>query len=155
MAVAQLVERRIVAPAVDGSNPSGHPIEVNMILEVAIITLVIADVLTGTYDAELTEEGLKKGVAVESNPIIKAIAGSDKPVYFPVILYNSVKTVLFGTLAALAAVSGNPAFIGLTLGALASDSLLHVMGGKQWKTLIDGGTIPTSQTAWQKFIGWW
>ena len=121
----------------------------------SLVAVVAADI----YDVVMTERGLKKGVGQEANTWL---VGS-KPSAIALYLRDSL------TIAAVAAVplglflgGSIPAAFG-TLAGLGVLAAKHIHGGLQWRTLLNGGTIPNHDlntdpgpalSAWQKFLQW-
>jgi hypothetical protein len=123
-----------------------------MNVEVLIAAAALADIATGFYDAHWTDVGIKKGVAVEENTIIKAIF-SDKPYFAELCLFNVAQTALFVILTLLAQRGSIYALIGGGIGALFASAGLHIRGAKNWQWLLKGGNPRPKQSAFQKFIG--
>ena len=119
-----------------------------ILLTVSLALGVAGDV----YDVIMTEKGLKAGVAVEGDTWL---IGSTKPSALALYLRDSLVLALCVAPTALCATVFHN--LPLAYGALAGPvayGAKHVLGGLQWRTLLNGGKLPTVQTAWQKFLNW-
>ena len=119
-----------------------------ILLTVSLALGVAGDV----YDVIMTEKGLKAGVAVEGDTWL---ISSDKPSALALYLRDSIVLAFCVAPTALCATVFHN--IPLAYGALISPvvyGVKHVQGGLQWRTLLNGGKLPTVQTAWQKFLNW-
>ena len=117
----------------------------------------------GAYDVVKTEQGLKKGVAVEAFTFLVG------PKPSAVALYLRDQILLAGCAAPaiiLALMHNTPLAYGACVGLLAY-GLKHIQGGLKWAFLIKGGKLDwdgfpipadgkaVSHSAWAKFIGPW
>ena len=102
------------------------------------------------YDVILTEKGIKAGVAVEGNTFLVG----QKPSAVALYLRDALLAGLATTPCAIALAVGNtPLFWGF-LAAPVVVGVKHILGGKQWRFLLNGGKVdPTKPlSAWDKFI---
>lgn len=121
-----------------------------ILLAVSLALGVAGDI----YDVILTEKGLKAGVAAEGNQWLSSIVGT-KPSAVGLYFRDSIVLALCVAPTALCATVFHN--LPLAYGALAGPvayGAKHVLGGLQWRTLLNGGKLPTVQTAWQKFLNW-
>lgn len=120
--------------------------------EYVIAVAAITDFLTGLFDAEETDKGIKKGVGVEDNALIKTLF-SNKPSLAQLDIYNT-STLILGAAAATVAWHFQVwTLAGGAVGFLLGDAGLHVRGIKNWQYLIAGGNPNPKQSAFQKFVG--
>lgn len=115
-----------------------------------IVCIVIALVCgTGIYDAEITERGIKAGVAVEA---FTWLVGR-KPTATALYLRDSLLLLLVSTPSVLLHFVNAPAAYGALLGPLVY-GVKHIRGGREWARLLAGGKPADPNeplTAWQKF----
>ena len=120
-----------------------------MFFEFLIVAAIIG-VLGDVYDVTMTERGIKAGVAVEGNDWL---VGS-KPSAIALYLRDGL---VFAMCVAPAVVFATVAHnVPLGYGALSAPVVFgvkHLLGGLQWRTLLNGGKLSTApQSAWQKFL---
>lgn len=115
-----------------------------------VLSCAVFDLVAGAYDAYETSIGLKKGVGVEGNALIKLLSGS-KPKTWALIFVPIVFTAGFTALS----LTHNPALVGGSVGALVASGASHIQAGLKWKFLNNGGQIDRQKpyTWWQKLLG--
>jgi len=126
-------------------------------LTMALLGLLIAvpyitDQIAGAYDAERTDKGIRSGVAVEGNAVIKLFFG-DKPSLKQLDAFNIVRGTLFAFVGVLSLFFAIWALYGGAIGALIATTFGHIVGGKNWEYLMAGGNPNPKQNAFQKIIG--
>lgn len=94
------------------------------------------------YDAEQTEIGLRKGLALERNTFL---VGSK-----PTAIRLFLRDILYLIIMLLVGFYVHPA---LMVGAAIAGGFKHLVGGLRWHTLNTGGTLKPLETAWRKFLG--
>ncbi len=100
------------------------------------------------YDITLTEKGIKAGVAVEGNTWLVGT----KPGAVALYLRDSLETGIATAPCILACIFNNaPLFWGFLIAPLLS-GVKHILGGKQWATLLAGGKLAEPQTWWEKLL---
>lgn len=111
------------------------------------------------YDAEETVTGIRAGVAVEGNPIIVLFFGN-KPSLAQLLTYNTVETLIGSVMGVIGHLRGASLsfMVPLAIAWLASLTLKHYQGYRQWRWLIanPGKTIAQMEgSAFSKLIGFW
>lgn len=134
-----------------------------MVFAIVIAVLVALDLITGWMDARITNKGIKAGIGVEANEVITTLARTNKPSLTTLVLYNVAQMGVFlalglflklhfpGQNLSYVATGGLPAF-------LAVDAAKHYQGFRQWAWMFRNPTKrieDQTQTAWQKFVGFW
>jgi len=100
------------------------------------------------YDVTLTEKGIKAGVAVEGNTFLV----SSKPSAVALYLRDSLVTGIAATPCVLACILySQPLFWGFLIAPVLS-GVKHILGGRQWATLLAGGTVTPPSTWWEKLL---
>lgn len=116
----------------------------------AILILAAFAIAAAVYDVTMTRRGLRAGVAVESNAIIVALGG---PRPSALVLY--LESLAEIALAVFVALVPNPALHGIGLASLAVLGVKHIQGGREWRYLLLGKSLPVLSSAWEKFLGVW
>jgi hypothetical protein len=109
------------------------------------------DTVCARHDINLTDKGIKAGVAVEGNEFITTLARTNKPSKLFLFFYEASWIAAFASLGFFA--PHLPAAIGGSLAFLIVDGVKHLIAARKWNILLHGGTIPRDATAWQKFLG--
>lgn len=102
------------------------------------------------FDVHFTQKGLKAGVGVETNPVIKFLTRTDKPGMVGEILADQIYIL---PAVALALLSSNPAAFGFSAGWLAITTVKHIFGAEQWDKALHGIYAKTPSSALEKFLG--
>jgi hypothetical protein len=115
-----------------------------------VLPLVAFDLAAGIIDMYETLRGLRKGIALEANGAINALA-KVIPVSYAVLTYNLVKTFVLASLSLLP----NPVAIGGSIGGLIASGAGHIQGAVKWRYLNNGGKIDRTKkySWWQKLLG--
>lgn len=137
-----------------------------MVWQLITAVFAAADLLTGWMDARITDKGIKAGIGVEGNELIGKVFGTNKPSLKQLVGYNVGKMALWMGIAAIfayhfpATSATSPVYLGRVMMPVfaAVDAAKHYQGFRQWAWMFrnPGKRIEDiSQTAWQKFIGFW
>ncbi len=100
------------------------------------------------YDVTLTEKGIKAGVAVEGNDWLVGA----KPSAVALYLRDSLETGLATTPCILALIFNSSPFFWAGIVAPVLVGVKHIMGGRQWATLLAGGKVTEPSTWWEKLL---
>ena len=120
----------------------------DLILYVVVIVSFALAVLFDLYDITMTVQGIKAGVAVEGNTFLVGT----KPGFVRLLVRDMLIPILPIGLLGLIFGYGNGYACPVFFVPLFLLALKHYHGGRQWVTLLNGGTLTEPQTAWQKFI---
>jgi hypothetical protein len=142
-----------------------------MLSELLLVPVAL-DTVAMIFDVVQTERGIKKGVGVEANEVIDAVARTDKPsaVFLYIWNYAFIAAVFVAALEMIDRGAGTnllPIGFGGGLAVLLADAAKHVQGGLKWRYLLAGGKLDfdgfpvsadgkaQSHSVLAKFIGPW
>lgn len=109
-------------------------------------------------DAFATDKGIKAGIAVEANTVVKFFSKTNKPTFWQVFGVEAgvIRFPVFG-IGAAAAVLGNAPLAFLMAVVLLVAGVKNIQGARQWQWMFKhpGQKLPVMNTVWQKIVGFW
>lgn len=121
------------------------------------IAYVFALICLGA-DALATDKGIKAGVALEGNAIVRTLSGTDKPSFEQImaIEVGVIRTplILFGIVTAMHGLNPLAYLAGI---ALVVAGVKNIQGARKWAWMFahEGQKLPVMETVWQKIVGFW
>ncbi len=108
-------------------------------MTIALIVTFIWAMSCLAYDSYMSDKGIRAGVAVESNPMITFIAGTDKPTFFQLYVIDAgvIRVPLFIFTFLMPGPNAYPhTWEAFGIGAFISIGIKNILGGLKWRKLM-------------------